>query len=198
LLLTTLLVATMSSTPALPASAQDTSVSLNTAYEEVLQAKHSTGEFAAKLSAESTVAPEGGLFALAQAASFNQGAHSPFDGAAMSQEGRSILALILGLVVGLGIGHLVAQDKDGFVLFLIVDIVLIAATVALPYILAPIWWIPNLLLLISHVYQGIDAYGKASGSPLIRRSIENTIQVAGLPGDRMAPAMTPRTFGFSF
>lgn len=198
MLLTTLLVATMSSTPALPASTQDPSVSLHTAYEEVLQAKYSPGEFAAKLSAESTVTPEGGLFALAQAVSFTQGAHNPFDGAAMSQDGRAVLALLLGLFLGLGLGHLVAQDKDGFILFLIIDIVLIAASVALPYVFLPIFWVPNVLLLISHIYQGIDAYGKASGSPLIRRSIESTIQVAGLPGERMAPAMTPRTFGFSF
>src|SRR5690606_26327687 len=119
----------MSSTPALPASAQDTSVSLNTAYEEVLQAQHAPSEFAAKLAAESTVSAEGCRCALAQAVSCTHGAHSPFDGAAMSQDGRAVLALVLGLFVRLGIGHLVAQDKAGFILFLLIVSVLIAASV---------------------------------------------------------------------
>lgn len=196
MLLTTLLVATMTSTPSLPVASHDAGVNLISAYEEVVKSQHATTEFAQRLSPEASVTPEGGLFALAR--SVSPSSHGPFDGAAMSQEGRAILALVLGLVVGFGIGHLVAQDTTGFVLFLIIDIVLIAASAILPSVFWPIWWVPSLLLLVSHIYQGIDAYGKASGTPLIRRSIESTIRVAGVQNQQLAPPMTPRAFSFSF
>src|SRR5688572_2342 len=43
----------------------------------------------------------------------------PLDqGRALSSDTRQILALILGFIPGFGLGHLVARDRDGFVLFL--------------------------------------------------------------------------------
>lgn len=201
MLLTTLLVATLSSVPSMPATATsaDPSVSLTTAYLEGQQSA-SKSEAVTSLGTPSKLAIGGGLLTRTLAANFNLGASGPFDGAAMSQETKAIVAMIVGFVVGLGIGHLIAGDKDGFVLFLIIDIVLIALQSVFWAVIPGIWYIGSLAsvgLLASHIIQGLDAYGKASGEPLIQHVRDNQIRIASAPGASEAP-MTTRTFAVSF
>jgi len=199
-LLTTLLVATLSSVPSLPATAisADPSVSITTAFIEGQQASKS--EAAASLGTPSKLAIGGGLLTKTLASTFALGVGGPFDGAAMSQDTKAVVAMIVGFIVGLGIGHLIAGDKDGFVLFLIIDIVLIALQTVFWAAIPGIWYIGSLAslgLLASHIIQGLDAYGKASGDPIIQHVRENQIQISSAPGAAEHP-MTTRTFAVSF
>src|SRR3954470_19372257 len=45
-------------------------------------------------------------------------------GAGVSSDVMPLLAILLSLFVGFGTGHLVVHDRDGFILFLVVDVVL--------------------------------------------------------------------------
>jgi hypothetical protein len=47
-------------------------------------------------------------------------------GAGVSGDVIPVLAILLALFVGFGTGHLIVHDREGFILFLIVDIVIIA------------------------------------------------------------------------
>ncbi|MFZ5471883.1 MAG: hypothetical protein ACOZIN_20830 [Myxococcota bacterium] len=125
-----------------------------------------------------------------------QGLPTPLDsGGGVSGENRQILALLLGLIIGFGIGHLVAQDRDGFVLFLIIDIaILAAASVFTFWVRFPFLW---LAFLASHIIQGLDAYAEAGGPRLIERTRERAVRFASTWG-KEEPATTTRVFAWSF
>jgi hypothetical protein len=128
-----------------------------------------------------------------------EGVPSPLDqGGGVDSGTRQILALLLGLLVGFGTGHLIAQDRNGFVLWLIVDIAIILATAGLGYFVAPFGLIGGIALILSHVFQGLDAYGRAGGEKIIQRTREKEIRVAS-SGSGLFPAVsTSRLFALSF
>lgn len=125
----------------------------------------------------------------------------PLDtGGGVSGETRQILALVLGLVVGFGLGHFVARDREGFVLFLVVDIAIIAASAVLHAAAGfKFLWIG---LLVSHIIQGLDAYGEAGGPRIVEKARERSVDItpreAWAGGPREQPAVTTRTLGFAF
>lgn len=124
-------------------------------------------------------------------------------GAGVDSETRQILALLLGLLVGFGTGHLVARDRDGFILFLIVDLAIVTVSSVFGGLVRVglFWPLGGVALLISHVIQAIDAYGEAGGGRLVERARESAILVAGEPGGLApgpTPAVTTRAFAFSF
>ncbi len=123
---------------------------------------------------------------------------APLDGgAAISSEGRQILALLIGLVVGFGIGHLIARDRDGFLLFLIVDIALVGVIVILGW-LSPFWYLGALGLFASHIIQGLDAYAEAGGERIIQNTRERTMRIVTAPGRDDALVGATRVWGLAF
>jgi hypothetical protein len=124
----------------------------------------------------------------------------PLDhGGAVDSNTRQILALLLGLVVGFGLGHLIAQDRGGFILFLVVDIAIIVATSLFSGLLwPPFGFIGGAAILLSHVFQGLDAYARAGGEKLIQLNRERAIRIASSESDPFAPAIATRAFALSF
>jgi hypothetical protein len=194
MLLVGVLAATLASLPASIPAAADTSVSVTRAY-----AQRSTAASTPRL------LPEVGMKALnvgtaALALTGPQGLLAteglPLDdGGGVSSDTRQVLALLLGLLVGFGIGHLVARDRDGFILFLIVDLAII--TISSVLFFATPFRLGYLALFISHVIQGLDAYAKAGGGSLVEHTRTRAVEIAGLPG-REAPHITTRAFAYSF
>lgn len=124
------------------------------------------------------------------------------EGGGVSSDVRAVLALILGFIPGFGLGHLIARDRDGFILFLIIDIVLYAAWWFVGgWWGTPLWgpfrYIGGLIWLVVHIFQAIDAYGAASGDRLIERTREKALRIAGVPG-REEPVITTRQFAVAF
>ncbi|MDQ3266278.1 MAG: hypothetical protein M3Y59_21960 [Myxococcota bacterium] len=123
-------------------------------------------------------------------------------GAGLDSGMRPVLALLLGLLVGFGLGHLVARDRDGFILFLIVDVVIVVLASVIHVAVFSgggwFWGIGGLAKLVSQIIQGIDAYAQAGGGRLVQWSREHTIQIATSESIRDTPAATFRTFGFQF
>lgn len=124
-------------------------------------------------------------------------------GAGVDSGMRPVLALLLGLLVGFGLGHLVARDRDGFILFLIVDVVIVVLASVLHVAVFSggggwFWGIGGLAKLISQIIQGIDAYAQAGGGRLVEWNREHTIEIATSESIRDTPAATFRTFGFQF
>jgi hypothetical protein len=118
---------------------------------------------------------------------------------------RQILALILGFVPGFGIGHLIAKDRDGFILFLIIDIALYALGVTVGWVvgLHPFFWgIGGLVWLVVHIIQALDAYAEAGGGRIVERTRERAVGIASTGAERADPlnALTPttRVLGFQF
>ena len=128
------------------------------------------------------------------------GAPLPLDtGGAVDAEVRQALALILGLFLGFGTGHLIARDRDGFILFLIVDAAIIVVSSVFRFAVGGWFWgLGVVALLISHVIQGIDALGKAGGPRLVEAARERAVEVADVSGGRDAPPVTTRAFAFTF
>ncbi|HYO54113.1 hypothetical protein [Archangium sp.] len=124
----------------------------------------------------------------------------PLDtGGAVSAEMRPILALVLGLILGFGTGHLVAGDRNGFILFLVVDLAIVVVSVILRFAVGGWFWgLGGLALLISHVIQGIDALGKAGGPRLVEATRQRAVEVADVSGGRDTPPITTRAFAFTF
>jgi hypothetical protein len=124
----------------------------------------------------------------------------PLDtGGAVDAEVRQALALILGLFIGFGTGHLIARDRDGFILFLIVDAAIIVVSSVFRFAVGGWFWgLGGVALLISHVIQGIDALGKAGGPRLVEAARERAVEVADVSGGRDAPPVTTRAFAFTF
>ncbi len=117
-------------------------------------------------------------------------------GAAVGAGVRPVLALFLGLIVGFGLGHLIARDRDGFVLFLIVDLVLVAVSGVLNYTIWPLGGLAWIALLVSHIIQGLDAYGRAGGGRIVEWTREHAVEVASSE-EREAP-VTTRAFALQF
>lgn len=120
-------------------------------------------------------------------------------GGAVSGEVRQILALVLGLFIGFGTGHLLVRDHDGFILFLIVDVAIIVVSTVFRWAVGGWFWgLGGAALLVSHVIQGIDALGKAGGPRIVELTRQRAVQVADVSGGRDAPHITTRAFAFDF
>jgi hypothetical protein len=124
----------------------------------------------------------------------------PLDtGGGVDAETRQVLALVLGLFIGFGTGHLVARDRDGFILFLIVDAAIIVVSSVFRIAFGGLFWgLGGIALLVSHVIQGIDALGKAGGPRIVEETRQKAVEVADASRGRDAPPTTTRTFAFSF
>ena len=128
------------------------------------------------------------------------GAPLPLDtGGGVDSDSRQILALVLGLILGFGTGHIAAGDTNGFLLFLVVDVAIIVVTTVVRFALVGWFWgIGGLALLASHIIQGIDAYGEAGGGKLVEAARQNSILVADTSRNRDVPPPTTRVFAFAF
>jgi len=128
------------------------------------------------------------------------GAPLPLDtGGGVDAEVRQGLALVLGLIVGFGTGHLVARDRDGFLLFLIVDLAIVVVSAVMRFALGGWFWgLGGLALVISHVIQGIDALGKAGGPRIVEATRQKAVLVSDVSGGRDSPLITTRAFALSF
>ncbi|MCY1078402.1 hypothetical protein [Archangium lansingense] len=124
----------------------------------------------------------------------------PLDtGGAMDSEVRQVAALLLGLFIGFGTGHLLVRDQDGFILFLIVDAAIIVASAVFRLALGGWFWgLGGVALLVSHVIQGIDALGKAGGPRIVEVTRQRAVEVSDVSGGRDTPPITTRAFAFSF
>lgn len=124
----------------------------------------------------------------------------PLDtGGGVDAETRQVLALVLGLFIGFGTGHLIARDRDGFILFLIVDAAIIVVSSVFRFAVGGWFWgLGGLALLVSHVIQGIDALGKAGGPRIVEETRQRAVEVADVSRGRDAPPTTTRAFAFSF
>ena len=119
-------------------------------------------------------------------------------GGGLRSDTKPIIALLLGLIVGFGTGHLVAGDQDGFLLFLLVDVAIIVAGVIFEAALGVgLFW--GLGLLVSHVIQAIDAYQTAGGGRLLRMTRERAVEFADVPAlGRDAPPVTTALYQVRF
>src|SRR4051812_21518388 len=92
------------------AETQDVGVSLSSTKLEGRKASLLGG---AKLDSGGVIS-ENTAFALADLLRFDRQGLPPLDlGGAVDSGGRQILALLLGLIVGFGLGHLIARDRNG-------------------------------------------------------------------------------------
>ena len=53
-----------------------------------------------------------------------------------SADTRHVLCFILGFFPGFGIGHLLAHNRDGFILFLVVDVAILCVAIVLSALVA--------------------------------------------------------------
>lgn len=127
---------------------------------------------------------------------------APLDtGGGLSSDLRQVLALILGFVPGFGIGHLIARDRDGFILFLIIDIALYVVWGTIGWIVwHPFGYVGGLLWLVVHIFQALDAYAEAGGERIVQTIRERAIEIArgGEAPALDAPRVSTRLFSFSF
>jgi hypothetical protein len=121
-------------------------------------------------------------------------------GGGVGSDVRQVLALILGFVPGFGIGHLIAHDRDGFILFLIVDIALYALWGALGFGFTEgwIWGIGGVVWLVVHIIQALDAYSEAGGGHLVERTRELAVPIASSGGGLEPLPITTRVLQFEF
>ncbi|OJT24487.1 hypothetical protein BO221_15160 [Archangium sp. Cb G35] len=194
LLLASLLAA---SSPALePAFAADPTVSFSHAMESrharLLDGEQLATSFHANLTPDGFM-PYGRLHEPLRQESGGRG------GGAVSGEVRQVLALVLGLFIGFGTGHLLARDTDGFLLFLVVDVAIIVVSSVLRFAVGGWFWgLGGAALLVSHLIQGIDALAKAGGPRIVELTRQRAVQVADVSGGRDTPAITTRAFAFNF
>lgn len=111
-------------------------------------------------------------------------------GAGVSNDVMPVLAILLALFIGFGTGELVMRDREGFILFLIVDVVIIAVTGILVAV-GPVFYfgfggIGSVALLVSHLIQVLDVYGKAFGGGKILDRTRGSMML-----DPPAPATGP-------
>lgn len=186
MLLSALLAATLATTPA---PAADPSVAL----ARLAPAQMATflGGTAMTELAEKTAAVTGAL-------KLQEGSPlMPLDaGGAVSGETRRLVGLLLAIFIGFGTGHLVVGDTDGFVLFLIVDLAIVVAS-------SLVWGLARfplgyLALVISHIIQAVDVWGKAGGGRIVEQMRENAVEWATVPGQEARGVTTSRTFALHF
>jgi hypothetical protein len=114
-----------------------------------------------------------------------------------------VLAILLSLFIGFGLGHLLIRDRDGFILFLIVDIVIWAVTSVIGFSIFPLAGpigLGGLAVLISHIIQVLDVYSKSfGGGKLLDRARQDALVLAPPPGGpELALPATTRMFALSF
>ncbi len=119
-------------------------------------------------------------------------------GGGVSRDVRKILALILGFVPGFGLGHLIAGDTDGFVLFLVIDVALYVLWGVGWGLFSPFRYIGGAVWLVVHLIQALDAYGSAGGQRFVQAIRERAVELADLGPGRQSAVPTVRTFSFSF
>jgi len=122
-------------------------------------------------------------------------------GADVDPGSKRVLAFILGFLPGFGIGHAIAGDKQGFVLFLIVDIVVTAVAIVLtalaPEPVGALLWVA---WVGEHVFEGYEAYVAAGGSKMVERSARQLMYAGDEGFAPGAPQLFPasRAVSFSF
>jgi hypothetical protein len=122
-------------------------------------------------------------------------------GGGMDSELRQILALLLGFFPGFGIGHLIAHDRDGFILFLVIDVVLyvVGGIFGFWVIHHGIFWgLGGLVWLVVHIIQALDAYGEAGGPRIVQQLRERAVELSSADGGRTQPIVTTRFLRFDF
>ncbi len=120
-------------------------------------------------------------------------------GGGLSGDLKQILALILGFIPGFGLGHLVAGDKDGFILFLVIDLALYIGWVVIGSVLhGPFWGLPGIVWLVVHVIQAIDAYGSAGGARIVQTVREKAVEIATSSRTSDVPVTTTRVWALTF
>jgi hypothetical protein len=121
-------------------------------------------------------------------------------GGGMSSDLRQILALILGFVPGFGLGHLVAGDRDGFILFLVIDLALYIGGVVLGSVFRAglFWGLGGVVWLVVHVIQALDAYAAAGGARIVERLRENAVEIATSERTTDVPITTTRVWSLTF
>jgi hypothetical protein len=120
-------------------------------------------------------------------------------GGGVSSDVRQILALILGFIPGFGIGHLVARDRDGFILFLVIDAALYVAWVVVGSVFRGFFWgLGGAVWLVVHVIQALDAYAEAGGERFVQMVREQAVEVAGRSRANEGAVITTRAMSFSF
>lgn len=121
------------------------------------------------------------------------------DGGGVSNDNRQLLSLLLGLLIGFGVGHLIAGSRDGFVLWLIIDIAVIAAvSVLVAFLPNPIGYLASIAFLAERIIQGIDAYQHAGGGKLIQLQRDSEVRIASAGNDQYAPATTNKVLALAF
>ena len=106
-------------------------------------------------------------------------------GAGMTHGEREVLALILGIIPGFGLGHVVARSP-AWILWLLVDVILFVV-VGFGFWWGPYWWGGGLgglgaaIFVVERVLEGYFAYRAAGGRPIAALPPE--------PGLAMAPAL---------
>lgn len=128
-------------------------------------------------------------------------------GAGVSGDVIPVLAILLALFVGFGTGHLVVHDREGFILFLIVDVVIVAVASVLSgvFYAGGLWFLgwtglSGVAFLISHLIQVLDVYGKAFGTKVLDRARYTTMVIDGPRSgpDLLLPGGTQRVLNWSF
>jgi hypothetical protein len=128
----------------------------------------------------------------------SQGPRALDDGGGLSSDVRQILALLLGFIPGFGIGHLIAQDRDGFILFLIIDVALYALWGVFGFYVHPYaFGVGGLIWLVVHIIQALDAYAEAGGGRIVERTRERAVGIASA-ADPIALPNTTRVFALQF
>jgi hypothetical protein len=130
---------------------------------------------------------------------FGLGEVPPIDhGGGLDSDVRQILALLLGFVPGFGLGHLIAHDKDGFILFLVIDVALYFIWGVVGFLFwSPFHYVGGLLWLVVHIIQALDAYSSAGGEKFLERQRERAIPIASRSG-RGDPLTATGLFQFDF
>ncbi|MFL5318014.1 MAG: hypothetical protein ACJ790_00055 [Myxococcaceae bacterium] len=129
---------------------------------------------------------------------------APLDqGGGVSSDVRQILSLVLGFFPGFGLGHLIAHDRNGFILFLIIDIVLLVVGATIGFIVFQggfYWGIGGLLWLVVHIIQALDAYASAGGERFLMETREKAVRFANSDdeGRPNQPLITSRILRFDF
>ncbi len=114
-------------------------------------------------------------------------------------DGNEVLAFILGLIPGFGLGHfLIAGDNAGGMQWLIIDIIFLVVLVVLDVLPWPFWIIADLAWvgwLVEHIFQGLSAFHAAGG----RRVFSESAPPPEEPrGPRVAGAGYPNLLNLHF
>ncbi|MHB1844649.1 MAG: hypothetical protein ACYCWW_07430 [Deltaproteobacteria bacterium] len=125
-------------------------------------------------------------------------------GGAGDPDTNALLAFLLGLIPGFGLGHfLIAGDSAGGTQWLIIDIIFLVVLIVLDSfifygpleifgLLADLGW------LIEHIFQGLSAYHAAGGRKVVWRDGETPAPEAKSPALAGARAVYPNLLDLHF